>query len=191
MNKIILLILLSISFSYSQENSFLLKGYIESKDINVSGIDVTNINSGIRTFSDDSGYFEILVYIDDKVSFSAVNIKTRTIVITKNIIDNQNFIINIDGDINTLDEVSIKSHNLTGDLYFDSKKVHQIDFVLKNGADDFSSVWKEEMRPSSLSKEKDLLNRLSNSDPITSFNNEGVNILGGMSLLLELFSSEQ
>ena len=86
MNKIVLLILLSLSFvAFSQEKRVILRGKLMYRNSNVIAANVINNSNQNNTITDTNGEFEIIAGVGDEIIFSSVEFKIRTVRITKEI----------------------------------------------------------------------------------------------------------
>ncbi|WP_299337292.1 carboxypeptidase-like regulatory domain-containing protein [uncultured Psychroserpens sp.] len=84
----------------------------------VVGIHVINITALKYTITDDYGRFEIPVHLNDTITVSAVQYKTKDIVITDSILQAKTMTVYLEDKINELDEVVV-GKMLTGDLLSD------------------------------------------------------------------------
>ena len=65
------------------------------------------------------GYFEIYSSIEDTIIFSSVQYKLKFIVISAEMLESEKIIIPLEVFVNELDEVIVKPHNLSGNLFKD------------------------------------------------------------------------
>ncbi|MGX1025122.1 carboxypeptidase-like regulatory domain-containing protein [Psychroflexus sp. MBR-150] len=123
---LLLLFIFHINLSYSQvPERQILKGKInvpadaEAKDINVY-----NINTKEGTTSNAYGNFLIKVKRKDRILISSVQFQDFEIEITKEIMDEKDIVIQIRENVNQLNEVTVSSNLLSGNLNVDVKKIN-------------------------------------------------------------------
>ncbi|MEO9571598.1 MAG: hypothetical protein ABJH82_08415 [Polaribacter sp.] len=127
--------------SLSQEKGTLITGQIiDSLDI-VKNANIINLNTKQGTFSSDEGIFRMFVSINDTLQISSIQHVSKKIKITKKIIENKFFKIELKSNTYVLDEFELKRHNLTGRLGIDLKEVptNRKDSILREVMD-FSKV---------------------------------------------------
>ena len=144
MGKNILLFLLfcfSMTSLFSQEKSVLMNGKVMDSIGAINNVTILNLNSKIGTFSNDNGFFEMIVHLGDSLQFSSVQHKTKVLFINKNIFITRKIAIQLTIETTVLDEFDLKRHDLSGFLGIDSKKArtNKQDSLL-NKAMDFSKV---------------------------------------------------
>ena len=110
MNKLYYLLLFffitSITFSQEVQRS-ILRGKVIYKNTNVPNENVINATTETVTSTNNNGEFEILVAEGDILAFSAVNFKFRTITITREILDKNRLLVEVNEKVTELDEVVI------------------------------------------------------------------------------------
>ena len=110
MNKLYYLLLFffitSITFSQEVQRS-ILRGKVIYKNTNVPNENVINATTETVTSTNNNGEFEILVAEGDILAFSAVNFKFRTITITRDILDKNRLLVEVNEKVTELDEVVI------------------------------------------------------------------------------------
>ena len=100
--------LIAINFTYSQDDyRTWIKGKVLYKNINVRSANVINNTSQQATTTNDDGEFEILVKIDDKLIFSSVQYQIRELNITKEILQRNRIVIDVNEKVNELEEVVV------------------------------------------------------------------------------------
>jgi hypothetical protein len=188
MKKLIAFFLFSLSiFTFSQdikrEN---INGQIIVEGLDIEGITIYNATSNLGTVTNEKGEFTIAVYINDLLEIRALEYEKLDVVINEAMLISKEIHIFLIEEINTLDEVVIKSRRLTGNLNTDLKKVHTFNQKL----DDIYFGIKSE---SAYTLEKNLGSSMStittNASPQTTVH--GLNILNIVDqLLIPLFRSE-
>jgi len=88
----------------------------------VEGIHVFNKTYHKYTITDANGKFEILVRVNDTIAFSGIQYDLKTIVISKDLIENEALSITLNTKVNELDEVYL-GYRLTGSLGIDAKYI--------------------------------------------------------------------
>lgn len=122
MNRLyLILIFLFVVKIQAQDNRYQIKGIITSDSVSVENIHIINKTSKKGTVSNQFGEFKILAKVNDTLVFSGVQFYTKELKITKKQIESKLISIDLFQKINTLDEVEIKAHDLTGNLFADSK----------------------------------------------------------------------
>ena len=108
---------------FSQENQKykLLKGEVISDSLNVSGIHIINKNSGAKSITDFTGIFSIGVKINDTIVISSIQTKPKIIVVNSKIFVQDLIKVYPEPFVNQLDNVEVRPHNLTGNLFNDMK----------------------------------------------------------------------
>ena len=140
--KLLLLFLVFSSLiSFSQKRKTLLSGQLTDSLSIVKNANIINLNTNQGTFSSDEGIFRMFVSINDTLQISSIQHITKKIKITKKIIENEFFKIELKSNTYVLDEFELKKHNLTGRLGIDLKDVptNRRDSILRDVMD-FSKV---------------------------------------------------
>ncbi len=100
-----------------------LNGIIQFNLKPINEAHIYNSNTFKGTVSNKNGEFSILVQLNDVLVISAMPFNERKITITENILNSNNLKVMMSEYVNELDEVIVKSHNLTGSLVNDVKLV--------------------------------------------------------------------
>ena len=104
--------LIAINFTYSQDDyRTWIKGKVLYKNVNVSSANVINNTSQQATTTNDDGEFEIEVKLDDKLIFSSVQYQIRELNITKEILQRNRIVIDVNEKVNELEEVVVTPEN--------------------------------------------------------------------------------
>ncbi|MFD2823021.1 carboxypeptidase-like regulatory domain-containing protein [Lacinutrix iliipiscaria] len=111
----------------------MITGKIASKSKDVEGITLYNTTSKKGTITNHEGLFFIEAAIGDSVEISALLYEQITIVIDAETIKNKKLTIQLVEEVNTLDEVLILTHDLTGDLTTDIDNVEPLNLISFNG----------------------------------------------------------
>ena len=120
---LLVLIALTSSTGFSQENERLLNGRVKSVKNDVSNILIVNLNSKKSTITDSLGVFSIEVKLRDSLRFTAVQYLTKEIVITDEIFNNNFVVINLVENVINLNEVVVTPYNLTGKIDLDIERL--------------------------------------------------------------------
>ena len=130
MNKIVLLILLSLSFvAFSQEKRVILRGKLMYRNSNVIAANVINNSNQNNTITDTNGEFEIIAGVGDEIIFSSVEFKIRTVMITKEIMKKNRLVVEVNERVNFLDEVVISPENTEKFLDLKEEEFKKVDYV--------------------------------------------------------------
>lgn len=88
-----------------------IKGKVLYKNVNVEGANVINNSSQIATTTNNEGEFEIEVKLNDKILFSSVQYQIREIIITKEILQRNRIVVDVNEKVTALDEVVVTPEN--------------------------------------------------------------------------------
>ena len=109
---LVILLLISLNITNSQNDyRTWIKGKVLYKNVNVSSANVINNTSQQATTTDDDGEFEIEVKLNDKLIFSSVQYQIRELNITKEILQRNRIVIDVNEKVNELDQVVITPEN--------------------------------------------------------------------------------
>ena len=106
-------------FSQKKQNYKVFKGEVVNDSLNISGIHIINKTSGSRSITNQNGIFEIGVKRNDTIVLSSIQIKPHMIIIDSKIFDQDLIRVYVEPFINQLDNVVVKSHNLSGNMLDD------------------------------------------------------------------------
>lgn len=122
------LVTFSISHIGAQEiDRVLVLGQVTALEgESVEGINIYNISSEKGTVTNENGEFTIAIGINDHVLFSALQFQDFTVMISEEDVRARRIRIRLDRAINSLDEVVIRSTDLTGSLAEDVKNIKTI-----------------------------------------------------------------
>ena len=122
--------LIAINFTYSQDDyRTWIKGKVLYKNVNVSSANVINNTSQQATTTNDDGEFEILVKLDDKLIFSSVQYQIRELNITKEILQRNRIVIDVNEKVNELEEVVVTPENQEKFLDLKEEEFKRFDYT--------------------------------------------------------------
>ncbi len=105
-------LLLATNFIFSQDDyRTWIKGKVLYKNVNVGSANVINNTSQQATTTNDDGEFEIEVKLNDKLIFSSVQYQIRELNITKEILQRNRIVIDVNEKVNELDQVVVTPEN--------------------------------------------------------------------------------
>jgi len=126
-------------FLYAQER-IMLSGNITNDSISVENIHVLNKTSNQGTICNKHGNFKIPGKTNDTIIISGIQFYYKEILITKKQYLNRVIRIELLQKTNNLEEIEIKSHNLSGSLSIDADNVKKPISKIEKGALDFSMI---------------------------------------------------
>ncbi|WP_027137110.1 carboxypeptidase-like regulatory domain-containing protein [Gaetbulibacter saemankumensis] len=141
MKNILLIVFCITNFiSYSQNYRRIdVEGQIVVESNDVSGITIFNVSSNMGTISDNDGKFKIAVRLNDIIEVSALQFQNIRFEVNESIVASRQMKIFLIEEINKLDEIVLRSKNLTGNLEVDlaanqqfKPKLDALYFGLKN-----------------------------------------------------------
>ncbi|MEN8124148.1 MAG: hypothetical protein ABFR32_03385 [Bacteroidota bacterium] len=143
MNQLNLIIALFLIVNINaQDNRVLVKGIVLSDSIPIENVHILNKTSKEGTISNKKGEFKIFAKENDTLLFSDIQFYRIEIQISKQHLKSKYIIIDLLPKTNTLAEVELKAHDLTGNLTSDTKKfkdtVTKVNSALDFGSMDFS-----------------------------------------------------
>ncbi|NJB70747.1 hypothetical protein GGR42_001209 [Saonia flava] len=124
-SKILFVFLFMASASMGAQNFFShqLEGKVQSDNKDVADVHVMNTTTGRATITDQEGYFEIVVKLNDTLLFSAVQYKRKQVVISQTMLESSLVYVPLEEFMNELDEVVVRPFNLSGDLTKDMENL--------------------------------------------------------------------
>lgn len=166
--------------STAQNQRRFIKGIVLDSLGIVKNVNIINEKSKSGTFSNDEGMFGIYASKGDTISFSSVQHIKKTMIITESIFLKQTLKVILKQNTYTLNEITLKKHNLLGILTSDIKEIpkRKRDSILKNNMD-FSNINFNE-KDSRIDANVKSMADVTIADPNQKF--EGVNLLGFLSL---------
>ena len=103
-----ILILLSAVFGTAQQDyRTWLRGKVLYQDSSVVAANILNTNSEQATITDDNGEFAIEVKLGDELIISSVQYEIRALIITKEILQRNRLVVDVNEKIQALDEVVV------------------------------------------------------------------------------------
>ncbi len=139
---LLFLSLLFTLFSFSQKDRKNILGKVVSDSIAIKDVHIFNMTSRKGTISNTYGEFQIQVKKNDTLLISDVQYQVRQLIINETHLDNVQLFIYLKLNINELNEVEIKEHNLTGNLTNDAVNVKDMNKMNKELRD--PDAWKIE-----------------------------------------------
>ena len=118
----------SLSFGQNDYRTW-IKGKVLYKNVNVEGANVINNTSQIATTTNNEGEFEIEVKLNDKILFSSVQYQIREIIITKEILQRNRIVIDVNEKVTALDEVVITPENREKFLDLKEEEFKRFDYT--------------------------------------------------------------
>ncbi len=118
--NILLIIFPLVLFS---QNRILVNGKLLGEDISLLEISVYNTHSFKGVITNKLGEFHIKVKQNDVLYISSIEIKEIKYTVSKKDILSKKILIPVFAKVNLLPEIVVNSHNLSGNLYVDRKKI--------------------------------------------------------------------
>jgi hypothetical protein len=180
MNKNLLFYLFLFFYSlttFSQTKNKTLDGFVKDFLGIVKDANIVNLNTSKGTFSFDDGTFQIKVSEGDSLQISSVKHFTKTIVISKENINNKSIEITLRIKVIVLDEIDLSKNNLSGFLGYDANNVPTKvrDSLLKENSKYLTDVTKDYIKPKLIKTEASKGKK--NTDPTQSrFGDTSLNI---------------
>ncbi|MCE2611468.1 carboxypeptidase-like regulatory domain-containing protein [Flavobacteriaceae bacterium D16] len=82
----------------------------------IPDVHVMNISASTATITNALGSFSITASIGDSLVFSAIQLESKTIVVSTEIMESQSLVVYMEDRVNLLDEVILRPYNLSGEL---------------------------------------------------------------------------
>lgn len=184
MEKLYFLIAVAIFFSFpvlAQENT-LLKGKIKAESLEGS-VHIINITQKTGTVNSSSGAFEIMVRENDTLLFSSIEFLKQEIPITSEIISKGFIGVELTEDINELSEVNLSNTTLTGNLNTDAANIETVNDLPVNFS--WEAIKDTRFAADINDPQSAPVNHAYMENQIVA--GGGVDILGGLGLLADLF----
>jgi hypothetical protein len=107
----IVMLLLTVNLTTAQNTIVkTMKGKVVSESVDLEGIYIINLKTDDATATEKEGYFTLKVSVGDTLMFSAIQIKGKKIVVSKEDFDKELFLVKLVPMINRLDEVVVKQY---------------------------------------------------------------------------------
>jgi hypothetical protein len=118
----------------AQQKSTTIAGKIESDSTAVENVHIYNITANIGTISNAYGEFAIPVRPNDTLTFSDIQLKTKTLIITEEIIAQRRLMIKMIVNINELNEIVLEKPKniLLVESNYDQNPVNAITLGIPN-----------------------------------------------------------
>ena len=107
-----------------------IKGKVLDKNVNVIGANVINNTSQNATITNNDGEFEIEVKLNDKLLFSSVQYQISELNITKDILQKNRIVIDVNEKVTALDEVVITPENREKFLNLKEEEFKRFDYSI-------------------------------------------------------------
>ncbi len=197
MNKklILIAILLFSSNLVAQKSNVFLRGMVRDSLNLIKDVHVVNLNTLKGTYSNDYGQFRISVSLGDTLEFTSVQFETVKKVITDGIFFSKKLNLILKNKNYVLNEITVKKHNLIGDLRTDRKKVPLDTIALKgkklsNIIDNISKESQKGILNTRSVKQSKLAEKsMRNADPTRSF--DGANLMGIVNGIINLIPKKK
>ncbi len=125
-----LFILFSFDLSFSQNDyRTWIRGKVLYKNVNVTSANVVNNTSQMATTTNDEGEFEIEVKLNDKLIFSSVQYQIRELRITKEILQKNRIVIDVNEKVTELDQVVVTPENQEKFLDLKEEEFKRFDYT--------------------------------------------------------------
>ena len=111
------------AYSQSVERVKIVGKILTPQNEDKEGVSIYNKSSQKGTVSDKDGNFTMAVAVEDVIVITALQFQTFTRKVTEGILQNKKMSILLNTNINTLDEILLRSHNLTGYVELDTKNI--------------------------------------------------------------------
>ena len=161
----------------------------------IKDVHVINLNTLKGTYSNDYGQYRITVSLGDTLEFSSVQFETIKKIITDRVFFSKKLNLILKNKNYVLNEVTVKKHDLIGDLRIDRKKVPKDTIAFKgrklsNIIDNISKESQKGILKKSNKKNSELAETsMRNSDPTKSFN--GANLMGIVNGIVNLIPKKK
>ncbi len=96
-----------------------IRGIILFEDIDPTTIAIYNINSRVGTYPNNLGQFMITAEIDDILLFRSLQIAPIDVVVSESMYESGHMTVQVTLQVNILNEVIVRPHDLTGYLDYD------------------------------------------------------------------------
>ena len=103
----ILILLFAVFGTAQQDYRTWLRGKVLYQDSSVVAANILNTNSDQATITDDNGEFAIEVKLGDELIISSVQYEIRVLIITKEILQRNRLVVDVNEKIQVLDEVVV------------------------------------------------------------------------------------
>lgn len=115
----------------AQKSNVFLHGIVRDSLNLIKDVHVVNLNKSKGTYSNDYGRYRIAVSLGDTLEFSSIQFETIKRVITDGVFFSKKLNLILKNKNYVLKEVTVKKHNLIGDLKADRKKVSKDTIAIK------------------------------------------------------------
>lgn len=156
MRKSITLLLLftAVIAAAQQDYRTWLRGKVLYQDSSVVAANILNTNSENATITDDNGEFTIEVKLGDELIISSVQYEIRAIIITKDILQRNRLVVDVNEKITALDEVVVSPTRPEKFLDLQEEEFKKFDYT----SDKSTQVENEILRKNQLYEGVDFVN---------------------------------
>lgn len=107
----------------AQEFNTKIEGQVYSKDGDVAATHISNSTRNRGTIADFDGFFTITAQLNDTLVFSAVQFKSREVIVTLEILKSKKLEVLLEEALTQLNEVVVMPYNFSGDINRDMDKL--------------------------------------------------------------------
>lgn len=194
--KLILMTFFVCSFQLlAQKSNVFLRGMVRDSLNLIKDVHVVNLNTLKGTYSNDYGQYRITVSLGDTLEFTSVQFETVKKVITDRVFFSKKLNLILKNKNYVLEEITVKKHNLIGDLRVDRKKVPKDTIALKgkklsNIIENVSKESQKGILNKPNKKHSELAGKsMRNTDPSRAFN--GANLMGIVNGIINLIPKKK
>jgi len=123
MEKWIIVYIFFVSIVINAQNRIEIKGHLIGDNTEIAQLHIYNLQTKKGTISNQQGHFFMQVAKDDVLLISSIQFSDKKYTVTKLDIFSKTITILLESEATNLDEIVINSHNLSGNLIMDIKKV--------------------------------------------------------------------
>lgn len=130
-------IMLSSDLLSQQIERVEVQGKIIVTDNDIEGVTVYNKTTEKGTITDFEGNFTIVAGLNDRIEFSALQLKNFVVIVDEGIVNQRRMTIFMVDDINKLPEVVVTPYDLSGNILVDANRVRTLNlpFELNMGSE--------------------------------------------------------
>ena len=125
---VLVILFSSISFGQNDYRTW-IKGKVLYKNVSVVGANVINNTSQSATITNEEGEYEIEVKLNDKLIFSSVQYQISELNISKEILQRNRIVVDVNEKVTALDEVVITPENREKFLDLKEEEFKRFDYT--------------------------------------------------------------
>ena len=125
---VLVILFSSLSFGQNDYRTW-IKGKVLYKNVSVVGANVINNTSQSATITNEEGEFEIEVKLNDKLIFSSVQYQISELNISKEILQRNRIVVDVNEKVTALDEVVITPENREKFLDLKEEEFKRFDYT--------------------------------------------------------------